>query len=99
MLRRLLIITAALTSLVWANLSFANPQVTISTNYGDIDIELFEKLAPRTVSNFLELVDEGFYDGLIFHRVIANFMIQAGGYTPDMKYKPAAWIMKLAITR
>lgn len=89
MLRRLLIITAALTSLVWANLSFANPQVTISTNYGDIDIELFEKLAPRTVSNFLELVDEGFYDGLIFHRVIANFMIQAGGYTPDMKYKPA----------
>jgi len=67
-----------------------NPRVVISTQFGDIEIELLEKMAPRTVANFLSLVDEKFYDGLIFHRVIANFMIQGGGYTPDLTYKPGA---------
>jgi len=66
-----------------------NPRVTISTNHGDIEVELMSKLAPATVENFLSLVDDGFYDGLIFHRVIANFMIQAGGYKADLTYKPA----------
>ena len=65
-----------------------NPQVQIDTNYGAIQIELLPKLAPRTVENFLGLVDEEFYDGLIFHRVIANFMIQGGGFTPDLKRIP-----------
>lgn len=66
-----------------------NPRVTISTNHGDIEVELMSKLAPKTVENFLSLVDDGFYDGLIFHRVIANFMIQGGGYNADLTYKPA----------
>lgn len=65
-----------------------NPRVTISTNHGDIEVELMSKLAPKTVENFLSLVDDGFYDGLIFHRVIANFMIQGGGYNADLTYKP-----------
>ncbi len=68
--------------------ALANPHVTINTDFGVIELELLEKLAPKTVDNFLTLVDDGFYDGLVFHRVIANFMIQGGGYTPDLTYKP-----------
>ena len=70
-------------------ISFANPIVVMTTDYGKVEIELFEKLAPKTTANFLKLVDEKFYDGLVFHRVIANFMIQGGGYTTDLTYKPA----------
>jgi cyclophilin family peptidyl-prolyl cis-trans isomerase len=62
-------------------------QVKLETNFGDIVIELDEKAAPVTVKNFLTYVDEGFYDGTIFHRVIPNFMIQGGGFTPDMEQK------------
>jgi peptidyl-prolyl cis-trans isomerase B (cyclophilin B) len=51
---------------------------------GDMKIELYEKEAPGTVQNFLWYVDNGFYDGLIFHRVIDNFMIQGGGLNADM---------------
>ena len=61
--------------------------VLLSTSMGDITIELYEKEAPQTVSNFLSYVNEGFFDGTIFHRVIAGFMIQAGGFTPDMQQK------------
>ena len=68
----------------------AGPMVVISTNFGDIQVELNEEAAPKTVANFLKLVDHGFYDGLVFHRVIANFMIQGGGYTKDYTYVPAA---------
>lgn len=63
------------------------PRVRLITTAGTIDVALFPDQAPRTVANFLRLVDAGFYDGLIFHRVIANFMIQAGGYEPDMTYR------------
>ncbi len=66
-----------------------NPRVTMNTTQGDIEIEVLETLAPQTAANFLDLVDNGFYNGLIFHRVIANFMIQAGGYTPQLTRKPA----------
>ncbi len=76
--------TLSSTSLVHAE----NPRVAMNTEFGTIEIELLEKLAPRTVENFLKLVDNKFYDGLVFHRVIANFMIQGGGYTPDLEYKP-----------
>ena len=65
------------------------PVVRLETSAGAIDIELFPDEAPRTVENFLRLVDENFYDGLIFHRVIANFMIQAGGYDGAMIYRKA----------
>ena len=62
--------------------------VTIVTSLGTIKAELYEDKAPITVANFLTYVDEGYYDGTIFHRVIPNFMIQGGGFTPDMSQKP-----------
>lgn len=64
-----------------------NPIVVIKTTAGTFKIELWADKAPVTVRNFLSYVDEKFYDGTIFHRVIANFMIQAGGFTADMKRK------------
>lgn len=57
--------------------------VTIETSKGDISVELDPNAAPVSVANFLKYVDEGFYDGTIFHRVIPNFMIQGGGMTAD----------------
>jgi len=62
--------------------------VVFSTNYGDFTIELYPDKAPVTVENFLEYVDSGFYDGTIFHRVIPGFVIQGGGFTPEMRQKP-----------
>lgn len=61
--------------------------VLMSTSMGDIKVELYEKEAPETVKNFLSYVNDKFYDGTIFHRVIAGFMIQGGGFTPDMQQK------------
>jgi len=61
--------------------------VKLETSMGDIVIELDEENAPVTVKNFLSYTEEGFYDGTIFHRVMANFMIQGGGFTADMKQK------------
>ena len=55
-----------------------NPVVTLKTNQGDIKLELYPEYAPNTVNNFISLVKKGFYNGLIFHRVIENFMIQGG---------------------
>ena len=63
------------------------PVVRLETSVGTIDIELFPEKSPQTVDNFLRLVDEDFYDGLIFHRVIANFMVQAGGYDGALVYR------------
>jgi len=65
-----------------------NPVVIMSTSKGDIKIELFKDKAPITVENFLSYANDGFYDGTIFHRVIPNFMIQGGGFTPDFNQKP-----------
>lgn len=62
------------------------PKVRFETSVGDIDIELYPADAPQTVANFLQLVDDNFYASLIFHRVVANFVIQAGGY--DAKLNP-----------
>ncbi|WP_338518009.1 peptidylprolyl isomerase [Alteromonas gracilis] len=61
--------------------------VTLKTNFGDIKLELFEDKAPKTVANFISYVEDGFFDNTIFHRVINNFMIQGGGFTPDMEQK------------
>lgn len=77
----------ALASLV-ASASYAeqtNPVYDITTNLGVISIELLIDDSPKTVANFQRLADEGFYDGLIFHRVIAGFMIQTGGFLPNME--------------
>lgn len=66
----------------------SNPLVLIETSMGEILVELFADKAPETVSNFLQYVDDEFFNGVIFHRVIKNFMIQGGGMTFDMKEKP-----------
>lgn len=63
------------------------PQVKLETNYGDIVIELNAEKAPNTVANFLSYVNDGFYDGTIFHRVIKDFMIQGGGFTEEFVQK------------
>ena len=65
-----------------------NPTVLISTSLGDITVELYNDRAPVSVQNFLQYVNEGFYPGTIFHRVISGFMIQGGGFTTDMVEKP-----------
>lgn len=65
----------------------ANPKVLIKTTKGDITIELYPAKAPITVKNVLDYVSDKFYDGLIFHRVIPNFMIQCGGLTAEMSSK------------
>ena len=61
--------------------------IILTTNVGDITLELFPDKAPVSVKNFLAYVDAGFYEGTIFHRVIPDFMIQGGGFTPDMMQK------------
>jgi len=64
------------------------PKVKLTTNHGDIVIELNADKAPNTVANFIQYVEDGFYDGTIFHRVIENFMVQGGGFTEDFAQKP-----------
>lgn len=65
-----------------------NPMVVIETSKGSITLELDIEKAPESVKNFLQYVDDKFYDGTIFHRVIGNFMIQGGGFITDMTQKP-----------
>jgi peptidyl-prolyl cis-trans isomerase B (cyclophilin B) len=62
--------------------------VLMTTNKGNITVELDEAKAPKTVANFLYYVNKGHYNNTIFHRVIPSFMIQGGGFEPDMKQKP-----------
>jgi cyclophilin family peptidyl-prolyl cis-trans isomerase len=64
-----------------------NPQVILDTSYGKIIVELYADKAPITVKNFLQYVDDKHYDGTIFHRVIADFMIQGGGMEAGLKEK------------
>ncbi|MDE0693558.1 MAG: peptidylprolyl isomerase [Gammaproteobacteria bacterium] len=65
----------------------APPRVTLTTTAGELIIELFPDKAPASVANFLDLVESGFYEGLVFHRVIAGFMIQTGGYDGALEYR------------
>jgi len=62
-------------------------KVLIKTNLGEMTVELYPDKAPKTVENFLAYVNAKFYDGTVFHRVIDNFMIQGGGFTPDLRQK------------
>jgi peptidyl-prolyl cis-trans isomerase B (cyclophilin B) len=66
----------------------ANPRVSLDTTMGVVVLELSPRVAPRTVENFLQYVEDGYYDGTLFHRVIEGFMIQGGGLTEDMTPKP-----------
>ncbi len=65
----------------------ALPRVKLTTSQGDVVLELNSAAAPKTVDNFLAYVKDGYYDGAIFHRVIAGFMIQGGGFDAEMKRK------------
>ncbi|MFH1870322.1 MAG: peptidylprolyl isomerase [Pseudomonadota bacterium] len=65
----------------------ANPQVELKTSQGTLTIELYQDKAPKTVENFLQYAKDGFFNGTVFHRVIPGFMIQGGGFTPDLKQK------------
>jgi peptidyl-prolyl cis-trans isomerase A (cyclophilin A) len=69
-----------LASSAWA----ANPQVTFETNRGNFVVELYPDKAPKTVANFMQYVNSGFYKNTLFHRVISRFMIQGGGFSTDM---------------
>ncbi|MBC7962673.1 MAG: peptidyl-prolyl cis-trans isomerase [Steroidobacteraceae bacterium] len=75
-------------------MSEQNPQVMLETSMGNITIELFKEKAPITVKNFLSYVKEGHYDGLIFHRVIKDFMIQGGGMNENMEPKKPKFAIK-----
>ena len=77
----------ALVLIVSSQLALANSKVVFETNYGKITIELFENEAPETVKNFLSYVDDGFYEGTIFHRVIKEHIVQGGGYTKELSKK------------
>jgi cyclophilin family peptidyl-prolyl cis-trans isomerase len=61
--------------------------IRFETSHGDFTVELYEEDAPQTVANFLRYVDEGFFDGTIFHRIVPGFVIQGGGLTSDMSQK------------
>jgi len=86
---------AALTvALIFSTATYATDKANMSittikftTNQGEITLELDAEKAPNTVKNFVTYIEEGFYDGLIFHRIIPNFMAQGGGFTTDFKQK------------
>ena len=70
-----------------SSLVFAGPKVEVETNLGAFTLELSQEKAPVTVANFLKYVEDGSYEGTIFHRVIPGFMAQGGGFDTDMKMK------------
>ena len=89
MLRRsFLTVFTAIAAFVALPAQAANPQIEFDTSAGKIRVELYPDAAPKTVANFLDYVKAKHYDGTQFHRVIPNFMIQGGGFTPDFKQKP-----------
>ena len=69
------------------NVTAENIKVEMRTNMGNVVLELYPDKAPKTVENFLQYVEEGFYKNTIFHRVIPNFMIQGGGFDTAFKQK------------
>ena len=81
------LLAAALADPAGSKAAASPPRVTLSTSKGEIVVELYPDKAPATVKSFLAYVDEKFYDGTIFHRVIPGFMIQGGGFTADMNQK------------
>ena len=87
-MRRQILLASFLLLMISAGPALAeNPKVSMQTNKGTITLELDAEKAPKTVENFLAYVDDGFYDGTVFHRVIEDFMIQGGGFTEDMRKK------------
>jgi len=87
LLRAVMLLTVVAATPVMAGAG-PGPRVLIQTSLGDITLQLDSQKAPRSVENFLNYVNKGFYNGTIFHRVIGNFMIQGGGFTEDYVKKP-----------
>lgn len=85
----LLLLVLPYTMALAANKVPAHPHIEVETTEGIFKLELDGKAAPLSVANFLKLVDEGFYDGTVFHRILPGFMAQGGGYTPGFKLKEA----------
>ena len=87
--RRAAVTAALLAAALCANHAFAQaaPKVKFNTSEGDFVVEVYPDKAPKTVANFLQYVKDKHYDGLIFHRVISNFMVQGGGFDADYKQK------------
>jgi len=83
-----ILLAGLLMCLSLSGLAAENPRVDIKTSQGDIVVELYPDKAPKTVANFLQYVDDGFYTDTLFHRVIDGFMIQGGGFTPQFERKP-----------
>jgi peptidyl-prolyl cis-trans isomerase A (cyclophilin A) len=79
---------ALITSCIFSQAAIAGPKVEFKTTMGNFVVELDDAKAPKTTANFLNYVKRGFYNGTIFHRVIDGFMIQGGGFTPDLVQKP-----------
>lgn len=77
----------ALTTLLLSSYTFAGTHINIDTNVGQISVELYDQQAPITTQNFLKYVKKDYYKGIIFHRVIPNFMIQAGGFDQNLEQK------------
>ena len=86
--RRCMMALAASLVLSGPAMAQASPRVKFNTTAGDFVVALSPGKAPRTVENFLQYVRDRHYDGTLFHRVMDNFMIQGGGFTPDMQQKP-----------
>lgn len=86
MIRKIVLVLLLLSSFV-----FANDIVVLKTNQGDIELQLYPKVAPKACENFETLVKKGYYDGIIFHRVIKNFMIQGGDPTGTGRGGESIW--------
>jgi len=89
MTRTIIISTLFFSTLTLAtdNQKMSTKQVKLTTNQGEIILELDAAKAPKTVENFIAYVEDGFYEGIIFHRIIPNFMAQGGGFSADFKQK------------
>jgi len=87
-MRKLFASLILIASCALSQAAIAGPKVEFKTTMGNFVVELDDVKAPKTTTNFLNYVKSGFYNGTIFHRVIDNFMIQGGGFTPDLVQKP-----------
>jgi peptidyl-prolyl cis-trans isomerase A (cyclophilin A) len=86
-MRKIIASLFVITSLLASAICFAGQKVEFKTTMGNFVVELDDAKAPKTTANFLNYVNSGFYNGTIFHRVIDGFMIQGGGFTPDLSQK------------
>jgi peptidyl-prolyl cis-trans isomerase A (cyclophilin A) len=96
---KLLLSLGLAASLAWTAPAYAQQKVRLATTVGDIVVEVDAEKAPKSAENFLRYVKAGHYDGVIFHRVIDGFMIQTGGYKPDLSEKPTRAPIALEVGR